>query len=104
MKVYVSLSFGYALALCFFALISFSVLAIAGNAKSYTIIENEISRENYLKGKGYSVSEPFTVKEIVVNGENFTEYTYITKDKTIIRLNFDEDKLVGEKYDRYKTG
>lgn len=79
-------------------------MAIAGNGKTNTIIENELSREYYLKSKGYIVSEPFTVKNIVINGENFTEYTYITKDKTIIRLNFDGDKLVGEQYDRYKTG
>ena len=104
MKVYVSFSRGYALALCCFALISFSVLAIASNGKSYTKIENEISRENYLRTKGYSVSEPFTVKNIVLNGENFTEYTYITNDKNIIRLTFDGNNLVGEHYDRYKTG
>ena len=104
MKVYFSLSYGYALVLCFFAVISFSVMAIAGNGKTNIVIENELSREYYLKSKGYSVSEPFTVKNIVINGENLTEYTYITKDKIIIRLDFDGYKLVGEQYDRYKTG
>ncbi len=104
MKVYVSFSYGYALALCFFSLISFSVLAVVSNAEIYTKIESEIDRENYLSAKGYSVSEPFSVKDIVVNGENFTEYTYITTDKNIIRMTFDGNNLVGERYDRYKTG
>lgn len=103
MKVYLSFSKGYALGLSFFALLSFCVLAVAGNAKVDTIIENELSRQYYLKSKGYVVNEPSTVKNIVINGEYFTEYTYVSDDKTIIRLNFDEDKLVGETYDRYKT-
>lgn len=104
MKLYVSFSRGYAFGLCLFALVSFAVLAVAGNGKTYKVFENELSREYYIKSKGYSVTEPFTVKNIVVDGEGFTEYTYIAKDKTIIRLCFDGVKLVGEKYDRYKTG
>ena len=104
MKVFVSFSKGYALGLCFFALASFFVLAVAGNAESTVVLENELSRESYLKNKGYSVDEPFSVKEIVINGKKLKEYTYIIKDETVIRLNFDGEKLVGERYDRYKTG
>ena len=103
MKVYFSFTKGYALGLCFFALVAFSTFAIVSNGNICLKLGNELSRENYLKSKGYSVSESFSVKNIVIDGESFTEYTYITEDRKIIRLNFDGEKLVGEQYDRYKT-
>ena len=104
MKICFSFSKNYALFLCVFILICFFVFSVASSGRSDVVLENEMVRENYLIRKGFAVDEPFSVKEIVKNGEAYTEYTYITEDKTIIRLEFDKEKLVGESYGRYKTG
>lgn len=114
MKVVFSFSKSYALSILLFLLITFFIMSVAGNYKTYTVLENEYQREAYVENYGFLVDEPVTVKEITdfsycpkfsdFYGKTITEYTYNSNDKYFIRLFMFDNILAGADYIDLNSG
>lgn len=120
MKIYFTFSRGYAIALCVFLLVAFSILSIASDGRPSITLENEAQRAAFLNQDGFEVGDPENVKTVTVpvkfdgdyktfsdilssggydlenyKGKSLTEYTYSTDDGLIIHIITDDEKLVG---------
>lgn len=120
MRIYFTFSRGYALVLCWFLLIAFSVLSIASDSKPKVTLENEAQRASFIKQYEILAGDPLTVKNVTVplsfdrdfeqysnilksggydldeyKGKCLTEYTYSAEDGLRIYILTDGEKLVG---------